>query len=107
MQATPNSRPREKESVKQIKTNGVAVNTNPSIESLVREKVDDELKNISFIVRGRESRELGKATKEFSEVILPDIEKIITVAVSAAVASAVKDITSDMLKKLTTQSVFG
>ncbi|KAK3890096.1 hypothetical protein Pcinc_005941 [Petrolisthes cinctipes] len=91
----------------------MAANTNPSIESLVREKVDDELKNISINVWGRESRELSKATKEFSEVILPDIAKIITVAVSAAVASAVKDITStysDMLKKLTTQvtkAVFG
>ena len=73
---------------------------NSKIESLVREKVEDELKSISLFVKGRESRELSKTTKEFSNIVLPDIAKIITVAVSAAVATAVKDITteySDML----------
>ena len=67
---------------------------NANIESLVREKVEDELKSISLSVKGRESRELSKTTKEFSDIVLPDIAKIITVAVSAAVATAVKDITT-------------
>ena len=68
--------------------------------SLVREKVEDELKSISLSVKGRESRELSKTTKEFSDIVLPDIAKMITVAVSASIATAVKDITnaySDML----------
>ena len=67
---------------------------NANIESLVREKVEDELKSISLSVKGRESRELSKTAKEFSDMVLPDIAKIITVVVSAAVATAVKDITT-------------
>ena len=55
----------------------MAANMNSNIESLVREKVEDELKYISLSVKGRESRELSKTTKEFSDIVLSEIVTLV------------------------------
>lgn len=68
-----------------------------NIEALVRGKVEEELRSISINREGIETREMSKATKEVATVLLPDIANIITVAVTTAVASAVKEITREVM----------
>ncbi|KAK4315564.1 hypothetical protein Pmani_013255 [Petrolisthes manimaculis] len=68
------------------------------IEVLVREKVEEELKNIGMNRSGVETREMSKATKEVTAALLPDIANIITVVVTTAVANAVKKITREVIK---------
>lgn len=55
------------------------------IELMVKERVEDELKTITFNKRGRE---MNKTVKDFIEIVMPEITKVISVAVSAAVSGA-------------------
>lgn len=68
------------------------------IETLVKGKVEEELKSISINRGGIETREMSKVTKEVATVLLPDIANIITVAVTTAVASAVREITREVMQ---------
>lgn len=82
----------------------MAESMSKNIETLVIQKVQNKPKIITRSGKGRESREQTKTTKEFAEVIVPDLAHIITVAISAAVASTIKDITStysELLKLIT------
>lgn len=58
------------------------------IEQLVKEKVEDEVRSLSFSRR----KDMTKTAKDVLEIMLPEVTKVITVAVSAAVAEAVNQI---------------
>ena len=75
----------------------MAQNMASNLEKLVKDKVDAELANISGSRDGRESRQQAKSVKDVFAA-LPDIANIITVAVSTAVSSAVREITDKLMK---------
>ncbi|KAG0716773.1 hypothetical protein GWK47_008900 [Chionoecetes opilio] len=67
------------------------------MEELVKAKVDEELANISSNIEGRESRSSSnKTAKEVAAVILPSLANIISVGVSTAITTALKDFTDKM-----------
>ena len=55
---------------------------------------------MSVDVKGRETRETSKLTKEMAAVVVPELAKIIAVSVSAVVTSAFKEVTSELTKML-------
>lgn len=71
-----------------------------NIEEIVKEKVEEGLKDISIDVKGRETREASKLTKEIVAVLVPELAKVIAVSVSAAVTSAFKEATTELTKML-------
>lgn len=71
-----------------------------NIEEIVKEKVEEGLKDISIDVKGRETGETSKLTKEIAEVLIPELAKVIAVSVSAAVTSAFKEATNELTKML-------
>ena len=71
-----------------------------NIDEIVKEKVGEGLKDISVDVKGRETRETSKLTKKIAVVLVPELAKVISVSVSAAVTSAFKEVTSELTKML-------
>ena len=72
-----------------------------SMKELVKEKVEEELENLTS--SGRDPIKGTKTVKEVVTAIMPGIASIISVAVTTAVSSVVKDITDKLL--LNTQKV--
>ena len=72
-----------------------------SMEELVKEKVEEELENLTS--SGRDPIKGNKTVNEVVTAIMPGIASIISVAVTTAVSSVVKDITDKLL--LNTQKV--
>ncbi|KAG0729576.1 hypothetical protein GWK47_030024 [Chionoecetes opilio] len=67
---------------------------------IVKAKVDEELANISSNFEGKESRSSSnKTAKDVAAVIMPSLANIISVAVSTAVTTAIKDFTDKMENK--------
>lgn len=69
-----------------------------NIEDLVKEKVEEGIKDTSVDIKGRGTRETSKLTKEITEVLVPELAKIIAVSVSAAVTTAFTQVTSEIAK---------
>lgn len=65
-----------------------------SVEQLVREKVEEELVNLS--AEGRDLIKESKTAKDVAAAIMPDIASIISVAVTT-VSTVVKDVTVKLL----------
>lgn len=66
-----------------------------SVEQLVREKVEEELVNLS--AEGRDLIKESKTAKDVAAAIMPGIASIISVAVTTAVSTVVKDVTDKLL----------
>ena len=71
-----------------------------NIEEIVKEKVEEGLKDISVDTKGRETRETSKQAKEIAALLIPELAKVITVSVSAAVTCAFKEFSSELTKIL-------
>ena len=67
------------------------------LAGIVKAKVDEELANATSIVEGRESRSVSK---DVVAVLLPGIANIISVAVSTAVSTSMKELDERMTNKL-------
>ena len=63
------------------------------LEDLVKAKIDEELANISS------GKAASKTVRDVAALILPSLANIITVAVSTAMISAIKDFTDKMERK--------
>ncbi len=74
----------------------------PNIEELVKEKVEEGIKDITVDVKGRETREASKLTKEITEKLVPELAKIIAVSVSLAMTTAFKEVASELAKMFDT-----
>ena len=71
-----------------------------NIEEIVKEKVEEGLKDIAADVKGRETRETSKLSREIVAAVVPELSKVITMSVSAAVTCAFKEVTSELTKML-------
>ena len=76
----------------------MATSLGQDLQDLVREKVEEELSNVT---EGRETRTgLTKSAKEVASLIMPGLANIITVAVSTAVSNAVSTAVSNAGKEI-------
>ena len=71
----------------------------PDVEALVKEKVEEELQTLSF---GRK-KDMTKTAKDIIEILVPEMTKVISVAVSTAVKHAMEQMI-DTVKSKTVDS---
>lgn len=75
----------------------MAAAADQSLHLLVKDKVEEELQNLSLSREGRETREMSKTAKEVAGALLPELANIISVAVTTAVTSAVREVAKELL----------
>ena len=71
-----------------------------NIEEIVKEKVEEGLKSIAVDVKGKETQETRKLSKETAAALVPELARVITVSVFATVTCAFKEGTSEVTKML-------